>query len=251
MQEHLDKNAKKLQALIKAKPVLKVSKKKKSFDENSPVFSISIAAEMIGVHQRTLRIYDEEDILSPKRSDKKRRLYSMKDIEKGRKLSYIPILAAVVGFGMLGLAFYTKYGSAELKDAVSAHNDLIGSICIIALGAGMIIGNLLSRRNSSKVYTVPVQAVCVELKSPKHGSHVPVKLSPVYEYTYNGVTHRVQNSYYSNKGYPRAGETREIFINPDRADGYFDPIMSKSTSIGLTLIGGFFIFMGVLVLILG
>jgi hypothetical protein len=61
----------------------------------------------------------------------------------------------------------------------------------------------------------------------------------------------VQNSYYSNKGYPRAGETREIFINPDRADGYFDPIMSKSTSIGLTLIGGFFIFMGVLVLILG
>ena len=174
-----------------------------------------------------------------------------KDIEKGRKLSYIPILAAVVGFGMLGLAFYTKYGSAELKDAVSAHNDLIGSICIIVLGAGMIIGNLLSRRNSSKVYTVPVQAVCVELKSPKHGSHVPVKLSPVYEYTYNGVTHRVQNSYYSSKGYPRAGETREIFINPDRADGYFDPIMSKSTSIGLTLIGGFFIFMGVLVLILG
>ena len=26
---------------------------------------------------------------------------------------------------MLGLAFYTKYGSAALKDSVSAHNDFV------------------------------------------------------------------------------------------------------------------------------
>lgn len=174
-----------------------------------------------------------------------------KDIEKGRKLSYIPVIAGIVGFGMLGLAFYTKYGSAAFKDSVSAHNDLIGSICIIALGAALIIGNLLSKRNSSKVYTVPVQAVCVELKSPAHGSHVPSKLSPVYEYTYNGVTQRSQVGYFSTKGYPRAGETREIFINPERPGGCLDPVMSKSTSFGLAFLGGFFIVMGVLVLILG
>ena len=174
-----------------------------------------------------------------------------KDLEMGRKLSYIPVIAGIVGVGMLGLAFYTKYGSAALKDSVSAHNDLIGSVCIIAVGVALIIGNIISRRNSSRVYTVPVQAVCVELKSPRHGSNVPVKLSPVYEYTYNGVTQRAQNSYFSSKGYPKAGETREIFINPDRPGGCLDPIMSKSTSIGLALLGAWFIFMGVLVLILG
>ena len=97
-----DENAKKLKAIIKAKPVLKASKRKKSFDENSPVFTISIAAEMVGVHQRTLRIYDEENLLSPLRSDKKRRLYSMKDIERGRFIQY---LTRDLGINLAGVKF--------------------------------------------------------------------------------------------------------------------------------------------------
>ena len=33
------------------------------------IFPISIIAQILGVHQRTLRIYDEEGILSPKRTN--------------------------------------------------------------------------------------------------------------------------------------------------------------------------------------
>lgn len=40
-------------------------------------------------------------------------------------------------------------------------------------------------------------------------------------------------------------------IYEDRPVGCLDPIMSKSTSIGLALLGAWVIFMGVLVLILG
>ncbi len=115
MQGPLDKNAKKLQALIKAKPVLKVSKKKKSFDENSPVFSISIAAEMIGVHQRTLRIYDDEAILCPQRSDKQRRLYSMKDIEKGRFIQY---LTRDLGINIAGVRFILYFAENSSLSSV-------------------------------------------------------------------------------------------------------------------------------------
>ena len=102
MSDSMDEKAKKLQAIIKAKPILKSYKKKKSFDEDAAIFSISIAAEMIGVHQRTLRIYDEENLLSPQRSDKKRRLYSMKDIEKGRFIQY---LTRDLGINLAGVRF--------------------------------------------------------------------------------------------------------------------------------------------------
>ena len=46
-------------------------------------------SEMIGVHQRTLRIYDEEGLLVPKRTDKNRRLYSLNDVERGKFIQYL------------------------------------------------------------------------------------------------------------------------------------------------------------------
>lgn len=58
-------------------------------DPSAPIFSISIISEMIGVHQRTLRIYDEEGLLVPKRTDKNRRLYSLDDVEKGKFIQYL------------------------------------------------------------------------------------------------------------------------------------------------------------------
>jgi len=50
---------------------------------------IGIAAQLLKVHQRTLRIYDEEKILTPQRSGKNRRLYSYNDIEKGKLILYL------------------------------------------------------------------------------------------------------------------------------------------------------------------
>ncbi|MCR4881511.1 MAG: MerR family transcriptional regulator [bacterium] len=55
----------------------------------APIFPISIISEMIGVHQRTLRIYDEEGLLVPKRTEKNRRLYSMDDVERGKFIQYL------------------------------------------------------------------------------------------------------------------------------------------------------------------
>jgi len=55
----------------------------------TPIFSISIISNMLGVHQRTLRIYDEEGLLVPKRTEKNRRLYSMDDVERGKFIQYL------------------------------------------------------------------------------------------------------------------------------------------------------------------
>ena len=54
-----------------------------------PILPISVVADVLKVHQRTLRIYDEEGILVPKRSDTNRRLYSYDDVKKGKAIQYL------------------------------------------------------------------------------------------------------------------------------------------------------------------
>ncbi len=50
-----------------------------------PVYVISIAAEITGLHPRTLRIYEERGLLSPVRRNRIR-LYSDRDIERVRMI---------------------------------------------------------------------------------------------------------------------------------------------------------------------
>ena len=51
---------------------------------NRPVYTIRIAAQMIGVHQQTLRAYEREGLLTPARSAGRQRLYSDDDIARLR-----------------------------------------------------------------------------------------------------------------------------------------------------------------------
>jgi DNA-binding transcriptional MerR regulator len=53
-----------------------------------PVYVISIAADLLGCHPRTLRIYEEHGLLSPSRRHRIR-LYSEQDIQRGRRIRYL------------------------------------------------------------------------------------------------------------------------------------------------------------------
>ncbi len=50
------------------------------FDENAPVFVISVAAQLAGMHPQTLRQYDRLGLVSPSRSAGRGRRYSARDI---------------------------------------------------------------------------------------------------------------------------------------------------------------------------
>src|ERR1700716_3349476 len=54
-----------------------------------PVYVISIAAGLAGCHPRTLRIYEEEGLLDPVRTDTNIRLYSDDDLERVRAIRYL------------------------------------------------------------------------------------------------------------------------------------------------------------------
>lgn len=54
----------------------------------TPVYVISIAADLLGCHPRTLRIYEEHGLLSPFRRHRIR-LYSERDIQRGRLIRFL------------------------------------------------------------------------------------------------------------------------------------------------------------------
>jgi MerR family transcriptional regulator, heat shock protein HspR len=53
------------------------------------VYVISIAAGLAGCHPRTLRIYEEEGLLDPVRTDTNIRLYSDEDLDRVRAIRYL------------------------------------------------------------------------------------------------------------------------------------------------------------------
>lgn len=50
------------------------------------VYVISVTAEIIGVHPQTLRIYEREGLITPKRTAKGSRRYSAEDVERLRRI---------------------------------------------------------------------------------------------------------------------------------------------------------------------
>lgn len=58
-------------------------------DENSPLFVISMAAELAGMHPQTLRQYDRLGLVSPGRTAGKSRRYSMRDVAKLREIQQL------------------------------------------------------------------------------------------------------------------------------------------------------------------
>ncbi|NHC46585.1 heat shock protein transcriptional repressor HspR [Motilibacter aurantiacus] len=56
------------------------------FDDDAPVYVISIAAQLSGLHPQTLRQYDRLGIVSPGRSSGRGRRYSARDIAALREV---------------------------------------------------------------------------------------------------------------------------------------------------------------------
>jgi MerR family transcriptional regulator/heat shock protein HspR len=56
-------------------------------DEATPVYAISVAAQIAGMHPQTLRQYDRLGLVSPDRTGGRNRLYSLRDIARLREVA--------------------------------------------------------------------------------------------------------------------------------------------------------------------
>src|SRR5256885_10262601 len=69
-------------------------------DPRRPVYVISVAAGIVSVHPRTLRIYEDEGLLCPARTPTNIRLYSDEDI---RRIQWIRHLTRDRGVNLAGI----------------------------------------------------------------------------------------------------------------------------------------------------
>jgi MerR family transcriptional regulator/heat shock protein HspR len=76
-----------------------VMQRKKGF------FSISAVAEMFSVHQQTIRLYEKEGLITPKRSEGNTRLFSEEDVNRLEEIIY---LTHKLGINLAGVEMILK-----------------------------------------------------------------------------------------------------------------------------------------------
>ena len=68
--------------------------------DDRPRYMISVAAELVGMHPQTLRIYENKGLIRPKRTAGNTRLYSEADLER---LRLIQQLTSELGLNLAGV----------------------------------------------------------------------------------------------------------------------------------------------------
>jgi MerR family transcriptional regulator/heat shock protein HspR len=82
---------------------------------DKPIFTLSVAADILGLHPRTLRIYEEHGLVVPHRTQTQRRRYSQNDI---KKFQFIQFLTRDRGVNLNGVKIILQMLD-ELKKNVS------------------------------------------------------------------------------------------------------------------------------------
>ena len=70
-------------------------------EQHRPRYMISVAAELVGMHPQTLRMYEQKGLVRPQRTAGNTRLYSDSDVER---LRLIQQLTSEVGLNLVGVA---------------------------------------------------------------------------------------------------------------------------------------------------
>lgn len=100
-----------------------VSRRREGFgvdlDEATPVYIISVAAELTGLHPQTLRTYDRLGLVSPGRAGGGGRLYSARDIQMLRRV----VQLSAEGIGLEGVRRIL-----ELEQQVDSLQDRIAEL---------------------------------------------------------------------------------------------------------------------------
>lgn len=86
------------------------------YPKERPLFTISIAAQMVDLHPRTLMIYEKNKLLKPFRTKTNRRRYSQNDLER---IKFIQHLTQEKGVNLAGIRLifnFIKFGNKHKLD---------------------------------------------------------------------------------------------------------------------------------------
>ncbi len=91
------------------------------YSSEKPLLTLSVAAEMVGVHPRTLMIYDKWGFVKPSRTKTNRRLYSLADINE---IKFVQYLTREKGLNLSGVRLIFE----AIKSSRARNLDLKGEL---------------------------------------------------------------------------------------------------------------------------
>src|SRR5205823_12634731 len=92
-----------------------------SFDLDKPLYTISVASEILETHPRTLMLYEDVGLIEPFRTTTNRRRYSQRDI---RKLQVIQHLTREKGVNLAGVRHILSLFEVIAQNQLQPPSDL-------------------------------------------------------------------------------------------------------------------------------
>ena len=127
---------------------------------------------------------------------------------------------------------------------------LFPSILII-IGLALIVSNTIKNVNKKRRCTILINAECIGLdKFKRHSSNgTSLLYAPIFKYSYNEREYTTIVGDHCSKGYPKVGDYKDIYINPDNPEDTYRIAIDQD--IFIILLGLAFIAAGIYVLIKG
>ncbi len=88
-------------------------------DKNRPLYMISVAADLAGLHPQTLRIYESKGLVTPKRTRGNTRMYSQADVER------LELISQLTDEGINRAGVMRILDQRERMDKIQAENDAL------------------------------------------------------------------------------------------------------------------------------
>lgn len=100
--------------------------------DREPLFSISVAARLLGTSPRVLRSYEEANLITPHRTEGNTRLYSEQDIRKLQVISYLhkekEVNLSGIKIILDIISYQKKYAKFELEEGKKEESEVAGLI---------------------------------------------------------------------------------------------------------------------------
>lgn len=156
------------------------------------------------------------------------------EFEKERKRNFaFPVIICVAGICAVACGIMLKIDPDGFIKFALANAPLAAMLLFFVAGIGMIWAAVTEPTRKRRYCTEMVRGVCVELKVSLSSSHRNRSYAPVYEFYFAGETRRIAESGYANFGNPQIGEEREIYLDTESLDEFYEPIraakMNKMT----------------------
>lgn len=88
---------------------------------NDPILTISVAAQLLNIHPRTIMLYEKTKLFTPFRTTTKRRMFSEKDLDD---LQFIKFLTQKRGINLQGVRTVLEAISIAQRGGVNLKSSL-------------------------------------------------------------------------------------------------------------------------------